>query len=103
MRINDKPPTPAGAAGPTHIANRRAEAAANPRAAQAAGANTASTPAVKVELSSRSRELLAALHAAQSAPDIRGDLVAKAKDAIANGTYTVDPQRIARGVLDIEA
>lgn len=102
MRINDKLSIQAGSQGPAQVNSRPAEAARGNAGTPAAGAGSA-TPAVKVELSSRSRELQAALQAANAAPDVREDLVGKVKDQIAKGQYQVDPARIARGILDIEA
>jgi negative regulator of flagellin synthesis FlgM len=61
------------------------------------------TPAARVELSSRSRELHAALQAAHAAPDVRQEKVDDARARIANGTYHVDPEQIARRMLDRRA
>ena len=60
-------------------------------------------PAARVELSSRSREMHAALQAAQAAPDVRTDKVNDAKQRIAAGTYTVNADVVARGILDTKA
>jgi len=60
-------------------------------------------PAATVSLSSRSRELHGALAAAQAAPDVRADKVADVRRRLENGTYVVDPTRIARGILDSRA
>lgn len=60
-------------------------------------------PAATVQLSSRSRELHSAMAAANAAPDVRADKVADVKHRLQNGTYTVDPTRIARGILNTSA
>jgi flagellar biosynthesis anti-sigma factor FlgM len=60
-------------------------------------------PAARVELSSRSRELHQALAAANAAPDVRADKVNDAKARIAQGTYSVKAESIARGILDTKA
>ncbi len=60
-------------------------------------------PAARVELSSRSRELHEGLAAAKAAPDVRADKVADAKQRIAQGTYTVNAEVVARGILDTRA
>jgi negative regulator of flagellin synthesis FlgM len=60
-------------------------------------------PAATVTLSSRSRELHGAIAAAQAAPDVRADKVADVRRRLDNGTYTVDPTRIARGILNTSA
>jgi flagellar biosynthesis anti-sigma factor FlgM len=62
-----------------------------------------STPAAKVELSSKGREIQTALSAAKSAPDVRADKVAEVRKRLENGTYVIDPTRIARGILDSRA
>jgi flagellar biosynthesis anti-sigma factor FlgM len=67
------------------------------------GASPAGQPAARVELSSRSREMHQALEAAKAAPDVRADKVADAKARIAQGTYTVNADVIARGILDKRA
>jgi flagellar biosynthesis anti-sigma factor FlgM len=63
----------------------------------------ASQPAARVELSSRSREMHQALEAANAAPDVRADKVNDAKQRIAQGTYTVKAEVVARGILDTRA
>ena len=60
-------------------------------------------PAATVSLSSRSRELHSALGAANGAPDVRADKVADVRNRLSNGTYVVDPTRIARGILNTSA
>jgi flagellar biosynthesis anti-sigma factor FlgM len=62
-----------------------------------------SQPAARVELSSRSREMHQALEAANAAPDVRADKVNDAKQRIAQGTYTVNAEAVARGILDTRA
>jgi flagellar biosynthesis anti-sigma factor FlgM len=60
-------------------------------------------PAARVELSARSREMHAALQAAYAAPDVRQEKVNDAKQRIAAGTYTVNADVVARGILDTKA
>jgi flagellar biosynthesis anti-sigma factor FlgM len=72
-------------------------------AAPAKAQGHSSGPAATVALSSRSRELHGAMAAAQGAPDVRGDKVAEVRRRIENGTYVIDPTRIARGILDSRA
>ena len=66
-------------------------------------ARPANQPAARVELSSRSREMHEALAAAKASPDVRADKVADAKQRIAQGTYTVNAEVVARGILDKRA
>jgi flagellar biosynthesis anti-sigma factor FlgM len=44
-----------------------------------------------------------ALEAANAAPDVRADKVNDAKQRIAQGTYTVKAEVVARGILDTKA
>jgi flagellar biosynthesis anti-sigma factor FlgM len=60
-------------------------------------------PAARVELSSRSREMHQALAAANAAPDVRTDKVNDAKQRIAQGTYSVKAEVVAKGILDTRA
>ena len=81
--------------------------AAKPEAAPAQAATSKAQggtgPAATVTLSPRSRELHAAVAAAQAAPDVRAAKVADVRRQLDNGTYTVDPTRIAKGILDSRA
>ncbi len=63
----------------------------------------ASQPAARVDLSPRSREMHQALEAANAAPDVRSDKVNDAKQRIAQGSYSVKAETIARGILDTRA
>jgi flagellar biosynthesis anti-sigma factor FlgM len=66
-------------------------------------AHAVGQPAARVELSARSREMNAALEAAKAAPDVRTDKVNDAKQRIAQGTYTVNAEVVARRILDTSA
>ena len=68
-----------------------------------AAAGPANTPAATVSLSSRGREIQTALAATKAAPDVRSDKVAEVRRRLENGTYVIDPTRIARGILDSKA
>jgi negative regulator of flagellin synthesis FlgM len=91
--VTSSPVQPAAVAN--HGAARQAERPSEDRAVN--------QPAARVELSSRSREMHAALQAAYAAPDVRADKVDAAKQRIAQGTYTVKAEVVARGVLDTKA
>jgi flagellar biosynthesis anti-sigma factor FlgM len=67
------------------------------------GSAPAGHPAARVELSARSREMHQALEVAAAAPDVRADKVNDAKQRIAQGTYTVNADVVARGILDTKA
>ncbi len=79
-----------------------AQTGAKPQRTEAAPA-PAHQPAARVELSPRSQELHRALEAAKAAPDFREAKVAEAKQRIAAGTYTVNAEAVARGILDTKA
>jgi flagellar biosynthesis anti-sigma factor FlgM len=101
MKIQDQQPRTAtelgvGGARAPRAEERKTEGAATPTTATGAGAG----PAATVSLSSRSRELHGALAAAQAAPDVRQDKVADVRNRLNNGTYVIDPTRIARGILE---
>jgi flagellar biosynthesis anti-sigma factor FlgM len=83
-------------AAPANAAPARTEA-------QRAQPDHAGQPAARVELSERSREMHRALEAANAAPDVRADKVNEAKQRIAQGTYTVKAEVVARGILDTSA
>jgi flagellar biosynthesis anti-sigma factor FlgM len=83
-------PTAPATQGPARSEASKAQSAAN-------------QPAARVELSSRSREMHQALEAANAAPDVRADKVNDAKARIAQGTYTVKAEVVARGILDTRA
>jgi len=86
-------PTAPATPGPARVATGRAENGAQP----------GGQPAARVEISARSRELNAALDAANAAPDVRADKVNDAKQRIAQGTYTVNAEVVARRILDTTA
>ena len=85
-------PAPPATSAPARTESQRAQ-----------DAHAANQPAARVELSSRSREMHEALDAANAAPDLRADKVADAKQRIAQGTYTVKAEVVARGILDKRA
>jgi flagellar biosynthesis anti-sigma factor FlgM len=79
------------------------QAPARTEAQRAQNGQAVSQPAARVELSSRSREMHQALEVANASPDVRADKVNEAKQRIAQGTYTVNAEVVARGVLDTRA
>jgi negative regulator of flagellin synthesis FlgM len=101
MKIQEQKQLTAAELGVTGARTQRAEAqpAKQPEqeAAQAAGPTTG--PAATVSLSSRSRELHGALAQVKAAPDVRDDKVAAVRRQLENGTYVIDPTRIARSIL----
>jgi flagellar biosynthesis anti-sigma factor FlgM len=99
MKIED--PRSVTSSPVTRPASPANQGAARAEAGQTTG--PASQPAARVELSARSREMHEALEAANAAPDVRADKVAEARQRIAQGTYTVNAESVARGILDTRA
>ena len=77
--------------------------AARPEVQRPQDGSAQNQPAARVELSPRSREMHQALEAANAAPDVRADKVEAAKQRIAQGTYAVNAEVVARGILDTRA
>lgn len=71
--------------------------------AQAETTQASAKPAVDIQLSSRSRELHAALEAARQTPDVRAEKVAEVKGRVESGQYRVDPYKVAQRMIDREA
>jgi negative regulator of flagellin synthesis FlgM len=105
MKIQDQATRTGAELGVAGARAQRAEAQTAHKqpetATQAAEGSTG--PAVTVTLSSRSRELHGALERAKAAPDVREDRVSQVRRMLDNGTYVIDPTRIARGILDSRA
>jgi flagellar biosynthesis anti-sigma factor FlgM len=101
MKIQDTTTRPAAELGVAGARTQRAEAtpARQPDQQAAQAADGTSGPAATVSLSSRSRELHGALAQAKAAPDVREDKVADVRRKLENGTYVIDPTRIARNIL----
>jgi flagellar biosynthesis anti-sigma factor FlgM len=100
MKIEDPRSVTSSPLQPTAPAN---QAPARTEAQRPQDNRAVGQPAARVELSARSREMHAALQAAHAAPDVRTDKVNDAKQRIAAGTYTVDADVVARGILDTKA
>jgi flagellar biosynthesis anti-sigma factor FlgM len=104
MKINQHPSvTPAALGSASALTGPARRPAAGTPAPEAAVPGHAGAPAARVELSARSRELHQALAAANAAPDVREGVVADVRARISNGTFRIDPDRIARGILDTTA
>jgi len=99
MKIQDQTTRTAAELGVAGARTQRAEAKPGQPATTAGAAGGAAGPAATVSLSSRSRELHGALAKAQAAPDVRQEKVADVRRRLENGTYVIDPTRIARSIL----
>jgi negative regulator of flagellin synthesis FlgM len=68
-----------------------------------AGADSSSnTPLDSVHITQSARSLAALSQAVQDTPDIDSGRVAAAQQALASGAYTIDPERIASRLLQLE-
>ena len=68
-----------------------------------AGADSSSNPTVdSVHITQSARSLAALSQAVQDTPDIDSGRVAAAQQALAAGTYTINPERIASRMLQLE-
>jgi negative regulator of flagellin synthesis FlgM len=56
----------------------------------------------KVSISSGTKDLQIALDATNTIDDIRFDVVEPIKRAVENGTYKIDPEKIAEKILNLE-
>lgn len=77
----------------TDTAQARAKASAN------TNPNAAPAPADSVDLTDGARQLQDLQAAVAGTPVVDSGRVEALRDAIANGSYTIDPQRIADGLL----
>ncbi|MCX7913276.1 MAG: flagellar biosynthesis anti-sigma factor FlgM [Thermodesulfovibrionales bacterium] len=57
------------------------------------------SPTDKVDISNRAKEIAELMSAINQMPDIRSEKVAEIKKAIEDGTYVIDPKRIAESIL----
>jgi flagellar biosynthesis anti-sigma factor FlgM len=94
MKINHASPGATRAADPTVIRTRA------PRTSPSSDGAATDRPAATVSLSTRSRELHA-VAATDGAQVPRSERVQDARDRLANGTYEVKPELIARRLLDL--
>jgi len=87
------------------VAARRAERTTHSAPAEnwaaAAGGSGPTPRADAVEFSDRVRELARAQRAVEAAPDVRADRVADIKRRLADGTYYVAPDGLARKLLGV--
>jgi negative regulator of flagellin synthesis FlgM len=104
MKVNDPFPAPPTTLPPTSRPSvRLSTAPGGPSRDGTPAAGATAAPAADVTISNRSRELHHALRAAAAAPDVREDVVADIQARLRAGTYRIDPERIARGMLDTSA
>lgn len=102
MKISDTNPRPLGPlpGGPAATGIGRGAARPGVDPSVAGATSGAAGPAVRVEVSARSRELAAVLAAAAAAPDLRAERLAALRRELDAGTYRVDPVAVARAMLE---
>jgi len=86
--------------------NPAADAISSEPGSQTAGAQNLSLPAREDDhttLVSDASSVSSLVSMAMSSPDIREDKVASLQQAIGNGTYELDPEKIAASMLDEQA
>ena len=56
----------------------------------------------RVDLSPEARQVASFVEAAKGFPEVRVEKVEKMREAIQQGTYSVDPRAVARAILEFE-
>ena len=77
----------------------KADTHARARAGGQAATNAAQATADRVDITNGARQVADLQAAVAGTPVVDSGRVASLREAIANGTYTVDPQRVADGLL----
>lgn len=67
-----------------------------------AGADTTSGQGTRVDLSPDARNIEAAEKALQEQPDIDDEKVAELREALQSGSFTVDAEKLAQKMLDVD-
>jgi len=98
MKINgSKPP---GSRGPEKpVQNVKKVTATDAAGKSVPAAPTGPSSGDTVELSGTSREVAVLVAAINQLPEIREQKVQEVKQAVDNGTYKVDPQKVAEKIL----
>ena len=81
------------------VSTRRPEATESGQA-QGTERGGQSANADKVKLSTAAQLVSAATQAATDAPDVRADVVARAKKLMESGELGADPERLAKAIID---
>ena len=84
-----------GKGGPQPAERAGKSAPVRPPAAPGAGAD-------RVEISDAALRISRLLESASALPEIREERIAEIRKALESGTYRVDPQALARAILELE-
>lgn len=98
-------PANSGRAGSTQSSGRNEAVSSNPPAAQPGAEQQASAAksGESVQLSREAQQLQKVADKLRDLPTVDKERVAKLKQAIADGSYQVDSQRVAGKLLDFES
>ena len=97
--VNNNAPNPQKG-GVRQRDNTQAEAPRNPQQPEAS--NTEAAQGTKVNLSPDAQNIKAAEKALQEQPDIDDEKVAELREALENGSFSVDAEKLAQKMLDVD-
>lgn len=100
-RLNNALPTATGRSGSAQASD--AKASGNSSASPVASAPQSAASGESVRLSSQAQQLQTITDKLRELPDVDHERVARLKQAVADGSYQVDNQRVASKLLDFES